>query len=37
MTLVGCLVAVAMMVTGHKPRRFYYLIYFEVCENWGGF
>ena len=37
MTLVGCLVAVAMMVTGHKPHRFHYLIYFEVGENWGGF
>lgn len=37
MTLVGCLVAVALMVTGHKPHRFHYLIYFEIGENWGGF
>lgn len=37
MTLVGCFVAVAMMVTGHKPHRLHYLIYSEVGENWGGF
>ena len=37
MTLVGCLVAFALMVTGHRPHRFHYFIYFEVGENWGGF
>lgn len=36
MTLAGCLVAAAMIVTGHRPHRFHYFIYFEVVENWGN-
>ena len=37
MTLVGCLVAIALMITGHRPRRFHYFIYFEVGEGCSGF
>lgn len=37
MTLVGCIVALCLLVTGHKPHRFHWFIYFEVGENWGGF
>lgn len=37
MTLVGCIVALFLLITGHKPHRFHYFIYFEVGENWGGF
>lgn len=37
MTLVGCIVALCLLITGHKPHRFHYFIYFEVGENWGGF
>lgn len=37
MTLVGCFVAITLMLTGHKPHRFHYLVYFEVGKNWGGF
>lgn len=37
MTLFGALVAAALIVTGHKPKRFHYLIYFEVGRGWGGF
>lgn len=37
MTLIGVICALALLVTGHKPYRFHYLIYFEVGEGWGGF
>lgn len=37
MTLFGCIVALCLLSTGHKPHRFHYFIYFEVGENWGGF
>ena len=37
MTLLGCLCALGLLVTGHKPKLFYQNIYFEIGENWGGF
>lgn len=37
MTLFGTLVAIGMLITGHKPKRFHYFIYFEVGKYWGGF
>ncbi len=36
MTLLGALIALALLMTGHKPKRFHYNIYFEVGEGWGG-
>ena len=36
MTLIGVLVAIALLITGHKPRRFHQYIYFEVGHSWGG-
>lgn len=36
MTLIGCFAALIMIITGHKPQRFYYNIYFEFGEGWGG-
>lgn len=36
MTLLGCIVALVLVVTGHKPKRWGYCWYFEVGENWGG-
>lgn len=36
MTLIGAIVAIVLLVTGHKPHRFHYLIYFEVGSGWGG-
>jgi len=27
----------ALIITGHKPKRFHQYIYFEVGYNWGGF
>lgn len=36
MTLMGAVVALILLVTGHKPQHFYYNTYFEVGEHWGG-
>ena len=36
MTLVGAVVALALLVTGHKPKTLGPTVYFEVGENWGG-
>ena len=36
MTLVGCVVATALRVSGHRPKRWGLCWYFEVGENWGG-
>ncbi len=36
MTLVGCLVAMVLLVLGHKPKRWGYCYYFEIGEGWGG-
>ena len=37
MTLFGCLVAIALMLTGHRPHKYYWYIYFTVGKGWGGF
>lgn len=37
MTLIGAIIALAMLVIGKKPRRFHYFIYFSIGEYWGGF
>lgn len=36
MTLIGCFVCLALLISGHKPKRFHHVIYFEVGKNWGG-
>ncbi len=36
MTLLGAIGTLALLVTGHKPKRFHYNIYFEVGKGWGG-
>ena len=36
MTLIGCLVAVVLLVLGYKPKKWGWCWYFEVGENWGG-
>ena len=36
MTIVGCVVAAALRITGHKPKRWGLCWYFEVGEKWGG-
>lgn len=37
MTLLGAIISLGMLITGHKPKIFHYYIYFEVGNNWGGF
>lgn len=37
MSLIGAIIALGLLITGHRPHRFHYFIYFEVGENWGGF
>ena len=36
LTLVGILVALALMFVGYRPKRFGWSWYFEVGKNWGG-
>lgn len=36
MTSLGILAAIFLLFTLHKPKRFHYLIYFEIGDNWGG-
>ena len=36
MNLAGALVAAAMLLTGHRIRRFGPCFYFECGNNWGG-
>ena len=37
MTFIGFVIALALLITGHKPHRFHYFVYFEVGDCWGGF
>lgn len=36
MTLIGAVVAVVLILTGHKPKRHAGSIYFNVGKSWGG-
>ena len=35
-TLAGTIVALAMLITGHRPKKWGYAWYFEAGKNWGG-
>lgn len=36
-SLISCIVYLAMVLTGHKPKYYGYSVYFEVGDNrWGG-
>lgn len=37
MTLLGAIIAIYLILTGHKPKRYHCLIYFELGKGWGGF
>ena len=37
LNIIGACVALALLITGHKPKRFAYCVYFEVGDDWGGF
>jgi len=36
MTLIGAVAALVLLATGHKPKTFHGLVYFEVGRGWGG-
>ena len=36
MTVIGAIGALGLLITGHKPKRFHHMIYFEVGRSWGG-
>ena len=36
MTLIGCIVALVLLIAGYKPKKWGYCYYFEIGENWGG-
>lgn len=35
-TLLGTIIAAALIITGHKPRRWGGCLYFNVGDRWGG-
>lgn len=36
MSLIGLFATIGLLITGHKPKRFYHTFYFQVGKNWGG-
>lgn len=36
MTAIGAVIALALLITGHKPKTLGPNVYFEVGEHWGG-
>lgn len=37
MTLIGTVIAIPLLITGHKPHRFHWFVWFELGHGWGGF
>lgn len=36
MTFIGAIVALGLIITGHKPQIFHYNVYFQFGRGWGG-
>jgi hypothetical protein len=36
MTFIGLIIALVLLITGHKPYKFGYTFYFKVGKSWGG-
>ena len=36
MTAIGAVVALTLLITGHKPKMYGHCIHFETGKNWGG-
>lgn len=36
LTLIGCIVAIVLLIAGYKPQKWGYCYYFEIGEKWGG-
>lgn len=37
MSLWGFIVALVLLISGYRPKRFHFFLQFEVGEYWGGF
>lgn len=35
LTLIGCIVALVLIATGHKPKKWGWCWYFETKKSWG--
>ena len=35
-TLIGCIVALFLVIKGYRPKKHGYCFYFEIGESWGG-
>ena len=35
--IMGAFVALGLLITGHKPKKYFGTVQFLVGENWGGF
>lgn len=36
-TLVGLFISLGLIITKHKPQKYYWIHCFKLKENWGGF
>ena len=36
MTLIGAVIALGLLIAGHKPKIFHYNVYFAFGTGWGG-
>lgn len=36
-TIAGYFVTLALLITKHKPQKYYWVHYFKLKKNWGGF
>lgn len=36
MTIIGLIVALALIIAGKKPEKYGYCLHFKVGNNWGG-
>lgn len=36
MTAIGAVIALGLLITGHKPKVFHYNVYFAFGTGWGG-
>lgn len=36
MTAIGAVIALGLLITGHKPKIFHYNVYFAFGTGWGG-
>lgn len=37
LTLIGYLISLCLLICGFAPQAYYWIYFFKVCKNWGGF